>query len=211
MAPRLLLVEDEPGVREMVGEYLRGRGFAVEDVATLARAREVLDASAFDVVLTDLRLTDGEGTELLPLLSPRGPAVVVMTAWATPEVAVTLLTAGVAELVLKPFKLQALYRVVTGAVARRAEHRARDRDAAAGRWLERLVTSAEPEAVAARVPELEALVAEHLPGARLRVHPRPAGPGERRLGAARAAEADPDPHLDAWLAALDQAFTRVGG
>lgn len=210
MAFRLLLVEDEPGVREMVGEYLRGRGFQLIEVATLARAREVLANTEVDVLLTDLRLADGEGTELIPLVRPLGPAVVVMTAWATPEVAVTLLTAGIADLVLKPFRLHGLYQAVARAVSRRQEARALARDAAAGRWLERLARTGDRDGVEERLRELGELVREHLPGVALRVVHRPPRGPEWPLGGWRAVSPAEDLHFEAWVLALHQALLRVG-
>lgn len=113
-SPRLLIVEDEPAVREIVGEYLRGRGAAVEEAGTLAAARERLAATRFDLVLSDVRLPDGEGVDLL-LESRTAEApvpFVMMSAYATAENAIALLGGGAIDLLLKPFRLRDLHATV---------------------------------------------------------------------------------------------------
>jgi ActR/RegA family two-component response regulator len=62
---RLLLVDDDLLVLRSVGRLLRGRGFIVESAASVAAALEQLAAADFDVVVTELRLGDGTGLDLL--------------------------------------------------------------------------------------------------------------------------------------------------
>ena len=74
----LLLVDDEGAFRRGVAEYLSGAGFEVTEASTVAEALEQLEGFAFDVVLTDLRLPDGEGTTVLEAARARYPEIVVL-------------------------------------------------------------------------------------------------------------------------------------
>ena len=70
---RLLLIDDDARLTAMVGDYLRGAGFAVETAHTLAEGRERLQHGAYDALLLDLMLPDGDGLDLCRELraSPR--------------------------------------------------------------------------------------------------------------------------------------------
>ena len=74
----LLLVDDEGALRRGVADYLSGAGFEVTEASTVAGALEHLEGFAFDVVLTDLRLPDGEGTAVLEAARARYPDIVVI-------------------------------------------------------------------------------------------------------------------------------------
>jgi DNA-binding response OmpR family regulator len=58
---RILLVEDEPAIQETWADVLRGRGYAVDLAGTLSDAKVCLGAQAYDLVITDWRLPDGDG------------------------------------------------------------------------------------------------------------------------------------------------------
>jgi DNA-binding response OmpR family regulator len=64
MNPRLLLVDDDARLASMVGDYLRHAGFDVETAGSLAAARERLGAEAYDTLVLDLMLPDGDGLDL---------------------------------------------------------------------------------------------------------------------------------------------------
>ncbi len=63
-AQRLLLIDDDARLAAMVGEYLRGAGYAVDVAPTLAAGRERLAGEAYDALLLDLMLPDGDGLDL---------------------------------------------------------------------------------------------------------------------------------------------------
>lgn len=119
---RILVVEDEAPVREMVARYLEGRGY---DVAQAADAEQVLlrmsrDREPFDVVLTDVHLPGLSGLELLRLLLTHSPLrpVIMITGDADEKLARKALGYGAAGYLLKPFQLFELEATVQQAVAR---------------------------------------------------------------------------------------------
>ncbi|MFP4561472.1 MAG: sigma-54-dependent transcriptional regulator [Thiohalorhabdus sp.] len=104
MNPVLLIVDDEPSIRELIGLTVEPLGFEVREAGTLAEAREALAAEAPDLILTDLRLPDGNGMTLVEesaALRP-APAVAVITAYGTPESAVEAMRAGAYDYLSKP-------------------------------------------------------------------------------------------------------------
>jgi DNA-binding response OmpR family regulator len=64
MNERLLLIDDDARLSEMVGDYLRGHGFSVDSAGSLAAGRDCLARDSYDALLLDLMLPDGDGLEL---------------------------------------------------------------------------------------------------------------------------------------------------
>lgn len=125
MPTHILVVDDEVSIHELVAEYLRGRGWTVDVARDGREARALLAGTRYDVMLTDLKLPDVEGLELVRHAARRLPPVpgVVMTGYATVEVVVRALRLGAADFVLKPFKLRDLYALLEGAVLRAQQQR----------------------------------------------------------------------------------------
>ena len=100
---RLLLVEDEQGFREVVQIGLQPQGFDTTAVGTLADAQQALLEKRFDAIVSDLRLTDGSGIDLLLWMKERalGIPVVIMTAFATTETTVQALNLGAVDFLTK--------------------------------------------------------------------------------------------------------------
>ena len=117
---RVLIVEDEPNMRKLLGMHLRSEGHAPVLAAALQEARSALQTQDFDVVLTDQKLPDGEGLELLAALAQTGPApaLVVLTAYGSVELAVETMRKGAFDFLTKPFSTENLKAVI----ARAAEH-----------------------------------------------------------------------------------------
>jgi two-component system, NtrC family, response regulator AtoC len=107
---KIVVVEDDTIVRKNLEQQLRQRRYDVAAVVNLAGAREVLAKDTFDLVFTDVRLPDGEGTELLRELQARAqkPLVVIMTGFGTPDFAVTCLRSGAFDYLFKPFSNEQL-------------------------------------------------------------------------------------------------------
>ena len=100
---RVLLVEDEAGFRDVLQIGLEPAGFDTEPAEGLAEAIRILTAQPFDAIVSDLRLKDGSGIDLLVWLKERGleTPVVIMTAFATTETTVRALNLGAVDFLTK--------------------------------------------------------------------------------------------------------------
>ena len=115
---RILVVDDEPDLRTLYELTLLREGYRVEAAGTLAQAWEQLEASRFDAVITDMRLPDGLGLELLLRLQAqqRAERCIVMTAYGSAENAVDALKAGAFDYLTKPVDLKQFRGVVASAI-----------------------------------------------------------------------------------------------
>jgi two-component system response regulator PilR (NtrC family) len=115
----VLVVDDEPDIRELLELTLAKMGLGVAAVGTLAEARERLRAGRFELCLTDMRLPDGEGLELVRHIAAQGIdlPVAVITAYGSAENAVAALKAGAFDYVSKPVGLEQLRTLVKSALS----------------------------------------------------------------------------------------------
>jgi two-component system response regulator PilR (NtrC family) len=123
MSARLLVVDDEASLREMLGLLLRRHGYTVELAEGQRRAFELLNARGpFDVVVTDLSMPDGSGMGVLQETRRLDDAaqVIMITAYATTTQAVQAMREGAYDYIKKPFKNDELIAVVEKAVEKRA-------------------------------------------------------------------------------------------
>ncbi len=104
---KILVVDDETMIRKSFEELLRPKRYGIATVGTLADAEKLLKRDAFDLVFLDVRLPDGEGTDLLERLAalPSRPLPVVMSGFGTIETAVECMKAGAFDYLIKPFSL----------------------------------------------------------------------------------------------------------
>ena len=102
---KILIVEDEPVVRNLLTEIFLRRKFAAAVADTLAAAEAQLLRESFDLVMLDIRLPDGDGQQFLERLAtlPERPLVVMVTGYGSIESAVACMRAGAFDYVLKPF------------------------------------------------------------------------------------------------------------
>jgi len=120
MRHRILIVDDEPEVREGLVEFLRDEGFETKGATNLVEARQDISRSCFDLVLLDLRLPDGSGLDLLAeLRGPDAPPVIVVTAFPEVQTAIRALKLGAYDYVNKPFDLDEILLAVTRALETR--------------------------------------------------------------------------------------------
>jgi len=119
---RILIVDDEQSMREMLVILLRKEGLDVRPAGSRAEAAAVLREGPVDLVLTDVKLPDGDGLEILRHVKAASPetAVVVMTAFGTTEMAVAARKLGAEAYILKPFDVDELRIVVRDALANRS-------------------------------------------------------------------------------------------
>ena len=101
---KIVVVDDELMIRKSLETQLRNKRYSVASAEDLAGARKILSRDSFDLVFLDMRLPDGEGTELLEELSVKsdGPMVVMMTGFGSVESAVACMQAGAFDYVLGP-------------------------------------------------------------------------------------------------------------
>jgi DNA-binding NtrC family response regulator len=116
---RILIVDDEPHTRRVLALNLHQDGHEVAECAGVQAARKVLMAEDFDVVLTDQKMPDGDGLQVLAAAIEADPAVsvVVITAFATVDLAVESMRQGAFDFITKPFQPE----VVRAAVSRACE------------------------------------------------------------------------------------------
>lgn len=132
---RVLLVEDEADLRELLALSLEADGFTVAQAGQTAEAASLLRSTAFDGLVVDLRLPDGNGMDLLDLaldLSPDIAAVVMTGAGGVPE-AVAAVKRGAVDFLVKPFQFEQVSRALIGALERRQPRRQQTRPIVAAR------------------------------------------------------------------------------
>jgi two-component system, NtrC family, response regulator AtoC len=111
--PRSLIVDDDPEVLQVLGEFVRHEGFTVTTAGTLSQALEEIAASPPDIVLVDIGLPDGSGLELLDASVPSAAReVVLITGNASVETAVDALRRGAADYLTKPVDFARLKMVL---------------------------------------------------------------------------------------------------
>jgi DNA-binding NtrC family response regulator len=119
---QILLCDDEPKLARMLATALESAGYAVQRAATGKEAIARSTAEPPDVVITDLRLPDMDGLEVLRRVrsgaSP--PDVIVITAYATTETAVEAMRLGAHDYLIKPFSIDELRIKIARLLSRRA-------------------------------------------------------------------------------------------
>jgi two-component system, NtrC family, response regulator PilR len=115
---RILVVDDEPDLRTLYELTLLREGYQVDTAVDLAQARSFLSGQPYDVLITDMRLPDGLGLDLLGelVLSQRHERCIVITAYGSAENAVTALKSGAFDYLTKPVDLKQFRAVVASAV-----------------------------------------------------------------------------------------------
>jgi two-component system response regulator PilR (NtrC family) len=117
-AATVLVVDDEADIRELLELTLMRMGLAVESAASVAEAHRLLESKQFDLCLTDMRLPDGEGLDLVRYIGEncKDLPVAVITAYGSAENAVAALKAGAFDYLSKPVSLQDLRSLVKSAL-----------------------------------------------------------------------------------------------
>ena len=116
--PTVLIVDDEPDLVELVTLTLERMDLASASANDLATARRMIGERHFDLCLTDMRLPDGDGLDLVAWIQQQQPQlpVAVITAHGNVETAVRALKAGAFDFVSKPLDLNVLRRLVSVAI-----------------------------------------------------------------------------------------------
>ena len=118
---RVLVVDDEQSMRDLLAIMLRQAGYEVSVADGGETAIERLKAESFDLVITDLRMRKVDGLTVLKAAKEHAPrtVVLVVTAYASTETAVEAMKLGAYDYITKPFKLDELKVTVANALERR--------------------------------------------------------------------------------------------
>jgi len=116
---RILVVDDEPSMREVLGIMLRQTGYEVDVADDGDGAVLALKHGLFDLVITDLRMRKTDGLAVLRAAKELSPhtVVLVITAYASTETAVEAMKLGAYDYITKPFKLDAIRATIANALA----------------------------------------------------------------------------------------------
>jgi two-component system, NtrC family, response regulator PilR len=152
--PLALVIDDEPDIRELLALTLARMDIDSRAVADLGTAKTMLAEQRFDLCLTDMRLPDGSGLEMVEYLQANFPdtPTAVITAHGNMEAAVQALKSGAFDFVSKPVDLQMLRRLVSTALKLNPGQRPNGRQARPG--LELLGESAAIRATRATIAKL---------------------------------------------------------
>lgn len=132
---RILVVDDEEGMREFLGILLQKEGYQVETAQSGEEALARLGKERFDLVITDLKMPRMSGIDVLNKIKERDPdvGVVLITAYASTETAVDAMKGGAFDYIAKPFDVEEMKEVVRGALKKRLkEGAAKPKPAASG-------------------------------------------------------------------------------
>jgi DNA-binding NtrC family response regulator len=115
----ILVIEDQPLVRELVSDAVAGFGYGVRVAATAAEAFAVLQSERPAAILLDIGLPDAAGTQTLEWLHTLTPdvPVIILTGNRDEDLARQMIHRGAFEYVMKPFSIGHLGRVLAAAVA----------------------------------------------------------------------------------------------
>jgi DNA-binding NtrC family response regulator len=118
---RILVIEDDAGVSASLGMLLPARGYEIELAACAADGLNMAGATEFDLVITDLRLPDGDGMSVIRALHKSQPELplILMTGYSSLETAIEALRIGAVDYIIKPFHNDALLFAVGRALNER--------------------------------------------------------------------------------------------
>lgn len=114
----ILIVDDEPDIRELLEITLSRMGFATCSAANISSAKQLLAQHEFDLCLTDLRLPDGDGLELLDYIQQSRPnlPVAVISAHGNMDTAIKAMKKGAFDFISKPVDLTNLRQLISSAL-----------------------------------------------------------------------------------------------
>ena len=119
----VLIVDDEPDIRELLDITLSRMGLQTHSAATLEEAKELVARVQPDLCLTDMRLPDGNGISLVQYIQQEFPhiPVAMITAHGSVETAISALKAGAFDFISKPVELENLRRLISSALQLQAD------------------------------------------------------------------------------------------
>ena len=118
---KILVVDDEPSLREVLSIMLKRAGYFVTSVTDGEEAVELVQKEIFDLVITDLRMPKIDGMEVLKAVKSASPETVVLiiTAFATADSAVEAMKHGAYDYLTKPFQVDEVQLIIRNALEKR--------------------------------------------------------------------------------------------
>jgi len=118
----ILVVEDDEAMRDLLSEELEDAGFEVKATGGAAAGLEIARAERFDLIITDLRMPEMDGFDLIRgvMALPEPPHVVMITAFGSIETAIRAVKLGAYDYITKPFEIEELLLVADKALGERA-------------------------------------------------------------------------------------------
>jgi len=117
----ILVIDDELGIREGCKRVLKPQGFLIETAASLREGLQKVRAGSYDLVLLDVMLPDGRGVDLVEQIHAKDPNIVcvIITGYATVELAVNAIKVGAYDFISKPFTADLLLMTVNQGLEKR--------------------------------------------------------------------------------------------
>lgn len=116
--PRILVVDDEVVITEILSDFLGMEGWKIEAATSGPQALERLEEGSFDLMISDLKMPEMSGLELMERVHARheGMVIIIMTAFGTVETAIEAMKKGAFDYILKPFKMEEVVQIVQRAL-----------------------------------------------------------------------------------------------
>ena len=117
--PRALVIDDEPDIRELLSMTLERMAISCDTASNLAEANTFLSSTSYNLCLTDMKLPDGNGLDLVASIQEKYSTlpVAVITAYGSMDIAIEAMKAGAFDFISKPIDLTSLRSLITKAIA----------------------------------------------------------------------------------------------
>jgi len=118
---KILVIDDEPGIREFLEIMLHKSGYLVETVADGLKAIDKIESDLFDLAVVDIQMPVMNGIEVLKKINEKSPetSVIMITAYASHETAIEAMKLGAYDYITKPFKIDEIKLVIKNALEKK--------------------------------------------------------------------------------------------
>ncbi len=120
--PRILVVDDELLIRDLLYDFFSSRNYDIILAESGSKALEILEIEDIDLILTDLKMPDMDGLELIRRAKTKenGPPAIIMTGFPSIESAIEALRLRVADYIIKPFNINRLFESIEAVLEEKA-------------------------------------------------------------------------------------------
>ena len=125
MNPTILIVEDDPSIRNIFKTYLAGEGYEVVTAESYGSALNIISSISLDTIISDVRLVESSGLDILGTVTDRKMIcpVIMVTGYPDYELAAEAFRAGAFDYLVKPINCSALLRSVRNALRHKHEQK----------------------------------------------------------------------------------------